>query len=86
MRLHQFQDLRLLLRLCIRRDREVVEGDVVGSRKRGEVGVVGYDQGHLDAELVRGLAEEEVVEAVADLGDHDHDAGLLREGTEREGH
>lgn len=42
-----------------------------------EVGVIGDDDGDFDGQLVGGLAEEEVVEAVSDFRDHDQDARLL---------
>lgn len=73
----QLEDLAFLLGLGGCGHWEVVEGDVVGCGERREVGVVGDDQGDLNAELTGGLAEEKVVQAVADLGDHHQDAGLL---------
>ena len=83
---HQLQDARLLLLLCVRRDGQVHERHVVGCGEGREVRVVGDDQGHLDGELAGGLPEEEVVEAVADLGDHDQHAGLLGGGVDRKVH
>lgn len=46
------------------RDREVVEGDVVPLRQRGQVGVVGPDGDDVDVELARPPAVEEVEQAV----------------------
>lgn len=80
----QLQNLGLLLRLGGCGDGKVVEGDVVGSRKGGEIGVVGHNQGDLNAELAGRLAEQKVVEAVADLGDHDQHAGLLHASVDLE--
>lgn len=65
------EDLGFLLGFCVGGDGEVVEGDVVGCGQRGVVSVVRDDEGHGDGELRDGLAEEEVVEAVPDFGDHD---------------
>lgn len=48
--------------------------------------MVGDDQGDGDGELVGGLPEEEVVEAVSDLRDHDHYPGFRGVGVERVGH
>lgn len=80
------EDFGLLSGFRLGGDGEVVEGDVVGGGQGGEVGVVGDDEGDSNGELVGGLPEEEVVEAVADLRDHDHDAGFGRVCVERVGH
>ena len=48
--------------------------------------MVGDDEGDGDGELGGGLPEEEVVEAVADFGDHDQDAGFRGVGVEGVGH
>ena len=82
----ELQDAGLLLLLGILADRQVDEGDVVGGREGGKVRVVGYDEGDIDGELAGRGTEEEVVEAVTDLGDHDQDAGLLGGGDELEVH
>lgn len=73
----QLEDLAFLLGLGGCGHGEVVEGDVVGCGEGRKVGVVGDDQGDLNAELTGGLAEEKVVQTVADLGDHQQDARLL---------
>lgn len=83
---HEIQDLGLLLRLGIGGNGEVVEGDVVGSGQGREVGVVGDDQGDLNVKLAGRLTEQQVIEAVADLRDHDHHAGLLDGGVDLEVH
>lgn len=82
----ELQDAGLLLGLGILVDGKVDEGDVIGGREGSEVRVIGDDQGDLDGELAGRGTEEEVVEAVADLGDHDQDAGLLGGGDELEVH
>lgn len=74
--LDQLKDLALLLDLGILGDRQVVELDAVALGQRLEVGVVGDDDGNVDAELAGLGAEEQVVEAVTDLGDHDQHAHL----------
>lgn len=82
----QLQDASLLLGLGVGGHGEMQEGDVVGSSQGSEVGVVGNNEGDLDGELASRGAEEEVVEAVADLRDHDQHAGLGGGGDELEGH
>ena len=82
----EVEDLGFLLGFGFGGDGEVVEGDVVGGGEGGEVGMVGDDEGDGDGELVGGLPEEEVVEAVADLGDHDHYAGFGGVGSKGVGH
>jgi len=81
---NQFQNLGLLLRLGIRGDRKVVEWNVIGGREGGKIGVVGNDQGDLDAKLTGRLTEEQIIEAVTDLGDHDQHAGLFHSGVDFE--
>ena len=56
----------------------MVEGDAVGLRQPLEVAVVGDDRGDLDVERAGARAEEQVVEAVAELGHHDQRAGRRR--------
>lgn len=72
----QLQDLALLRGLGVLGDGQVVELDAVAPGQRLKVRVVRDDDGDVDAELARLGAEEQVVEAVADLGDHDQDAHL----------
>ena len=74
----EVQDLGLLLRLRVLGDGEMVEGDAVALGEGREIRMVGHDEGHLDGELVHAEAVQQVVEAVANLGDHDEDAGLAR--------
>lgn len=76
----QVEDLALLGGLGVLGDGQVVELDAVALGERRVVGVVGHDDGHLDAQLARLGAEEQVVEAVADLGDHDEHAHLACHG------
>lgn len=83
---HQLQHARLLLLLGVRRDGQVHKRHVVGCGEGSEVRVVRDDQRHLDGQLAGGLPEEQVVEAVADLGDHDEHAGLLGGGVDRKVH
>lgn len=80
--LHELQDPSLLLRLGVGGDGEVHEGDVIGSSQSGKVGVVGDDQRDLDVKLAGRLAEEQVVQAVTNLGNHDHHPGLLGSGVD----
>lgn len=78
--LDQLKDLPLLLGLGVLGDGQVVELDAVALGQRRKVRVVGDDDGDLDAELAGLGAEEQVVEAVADLGDHDQHAHLAGDG------
>ena len=86
LRFDQLEDLGFLLRARLGRGGEVVEGDRVGGCQGREVCVVGHDQRDVDGQLVGGLAEEEVVEAVPDLRDHQHDARSRGVGVELVGH
>lgn len=56
--------------------------DAVALGQRLKVRVVGHDDGHLDQQLARLHAEQQVVEAVANLGHHDEDASLALERAE----
>lgn len=82
----EVQDGGLLLGLGVLCHGEVVEGDAVRLCELGVLRVVGHDQRHLDAELAGLHAEQQVVEAVADLGHHDEDARLPRDGPNVVGH
>lgn len=81
-RLNQLQDLGLLLGLGVLGDGEVVELDAVAPGQGLVLGVVGHDDGDVDAQLARLGPEEQVVETVADLGDHDEHPHLLGDGTD----
>lgn len=74
----QLEDLSLLLRLGVLGHGQVVELDAVAPGQGLELRVVRHDDGHLDAQLARLGAEQQVVEAVANLGHHDEHARLLR--------
>lgn len=78
--LDQLEDLALLLGLGVLGDGQVVELDAVAASQGFKVGVVGDDDGDVDPELARLGAEQQVVEAVADLGDHDQYAHLAGDG------
>lgn len=73
MLLDQVQDLGFLGLLRVFGDWQVVEFDAVGLRQWLELWVVGHDHGDLDRELACFLSEEQVVQAVPDLGHHDED-------------
>lgn len=75
---HQLEDLALLLRLGVLGDGEMVELDAVAPGQGLELGVVRHDDGDLDPQLARLGPEQQVVEAVPDLGHHDEHAGFLR--------
>lgn len=74
----QLQDLGLLLLLRVLGHGQVVEFNPVALRQRRELGVVRHDHGHLDRQLARLLAEQQVVQAVPDLRHHDQHLGLGR--------
>lgn len=78
--LDEVEDLALLGGLGVLGDGQVVELDAVALGQGRKVGVVGDDDGHVDAQLARLSAEEQVVEAVANFGDHDQDAHLAGDG------
>lgn len=80
--LDQLQHLLLLLLLGILCHGQVVELDAVALGQRLKVRVVGHDDGHVDQQLARLHAEQQVVEAVANLGHHDEHAGLALERAE----
>lgn len=84
--LNQLQDTSLLLGLGGGSDGKVHEGDVIGGGQGGEIGVVGDDQRDFNVKLAGGLTEEQVVQAVTNLGDHDHHAGLLGGGVDLKVH
>ena len=60
----------------------MVEFNAVGFRQAFKFGVVGHDHGNLDCELPCLLSEEQVVQAVSDLGHHDEDLWLGGHGPE----
>ncbi|PCD30510.1 hypothetical protein AU210_010191 [Fusarium oxysporum f. sp. radicis-cucumerinum] len=60
----------------------MVELDSVALGEGGVVGVVRHDDGDFHAQLAGLHAEEEVVQTVADLGDHDENAGLAGDGAD----
>ena len=70
----QPQQLGLGLRLGLRGDRDVAEVQAVGADQRLGVGVVGDHDRDLDLQRAGARAEEQVVEAVQVLGDHDQRA------------
>src|SRR4028119_972208 len=65
------QDLRFLFGLRLLRDRQVVEGDAVVLRPRGQVGVVGDYERYLGVDLPGVPAPEEVRQAMVVAGDED---------------
>ena len=75
---HELKDLGLLLALGFGSHGEVVEGDLVAARQWCEVGVIAHDHGNVDGELSRALSEQQIIQTVPDLRDHDHDAGFRR--------
>lgn len=78
----ELEDLGLLLLLGVLGDGQVVEFDAVALGEGLEFRVVGDDDRDLNAELLGLVAEEKVVQAVTDLGDHDQDARLLGHGVD----
>ena len=74
LRPHDVEQRRLGLRLGLAGDRDVVEGDAVEVGDAREVGVVGDDRDDVEVQLADGVAEEQVVEAVPVLADHDQHA------------
>jgi hypothetical protein len=74
--LDELQDLALLLGLGVLSDGEVVELDTMCLGHVGKFGVVGDNDGDLNLQLPRLDAEEEVVQAVTNLGYHDQNLGL----------
>ncbi|MNJ46316.1 hypothetical protein D3C77_414440 [compost metagenome] len=70
------QHLLFLFRLGVGRDRQVVERDAVGSRQAGVVVVVRDDGGHFGMQMAAVHAEQQIVQAVALLADHDQQAFL----------
>ena len=68
---HQLQNPLLLLRLRLRRDGQVVERNPVTRSQRRKVRMVRDDQRDVNLQLVRRRPEEQVVQTVADLRDHD---------------
>lgn len=83
---NEFQNASLLLWFGLGCHRKMEEGDVIGSGEGGEIGVVGHNQGHLNAQLSSGLTEEEVIETMANFGHHDEDARLPAGGDNVEVH
>lgn len=75
--LDQFQDLGLLGGLRLPRHRQVTEFDAEAGGELGKVGMVGYNQGDFDRQLASFGAEQQIVEAVANFGDHDEHPRLL---------
>lgn len=60
----------------------MVELDAVALGQRLKVRVVGHDDGHVNQQLARLHAEQQIVKAVANLGHHDEHAGLALEWAE----
>lgn len=72
--------------LGLRRKRDVMKGDVVVLNKVFIVEVVGDDSDDVDRRGADAHAEEQVVQAVAELGDHQQDALTLQGCAQCEGH
>lgn len=75
--LDQFQNTILLLDFVVFGHWQVVEVDVVALGQGFKIRMIGYNQGDIDAQLARLLSEEQVVQAMSDLGNHDQHFGLL---------
>lgn len=84
--LDELQHLGLLLQLGVLGHRYVVELNAVALGQGLKVGVVGDNDGHLNEQLASLHAEQQVVEAVANLGHHDEHAGAALQGPEVVGH
>ncbi len=56
-------------------DGYMVKGDPVVLRRFAESGVIGHDAGNLPVKLARLCPEENIVEAMGDLGDEERDPG-----------
>lgn len=78
--------LLLLVGLGLGCYRKVVEGDTVRFCKGLEIRVVRNDERYFDTKLPSRLPEEQVVEAVPNLGNHKHYARLYRKRLERKVH
>ena len=65
---------------------QVMEGDAVALHQLGEVGVVGHDGRDIHPELAAAPAEQQVIEAVAVLADHDQHARLARQRMQLQAH
>ena len=74
--LDQGQHLLLLCRLGVGGDRQVVERDAVGRRQAGIVVVIRDDRGHFGVQMTAVHAEQQIVQAVPLLADHDQQALL----------
>ncbi|KZL64146.1 hypothetical protein CI238_00599 [Colletotrichum incanum] len=80
--LDQAQDLLFLLGLGILGNGQVVELNAVVAGKTLVLVVVGDNEGDINGQLAGLCAEENVVKAVADLGDHDQGAQLAGDGAD----
>ncbi|MNU90109.1 hypothetical protein D3C71_799650 [compost metagenome] len=73
---HDVQHLLLLFQLGVGRDRQVMERNAVGRRQAGVIVVIGHDGGDFRVQMSAMHAEQQVVQAVALLADHDQQAFL----------
>jgi hypothetical protein len=80
--LHDFELTLLHLRLGGRRDRDVVKGHVVAGSQLVEVAVVADDGADVQRQQPAFPAEQQVVQAVALLADHDDRAHGLCGGVQ----
>ena len=78
--LDEVQYLSLLVKLGRCRHGKMVKWNAVAGGQRLEVFVVGNDQRYLDGQLSTGLSEQQIIEAMSDLGAHDEHTGLLGSG------
>lgn len=72
----QIKDLLFLVGLGVLVDGQVVELDVVALGQGLEVWVIGDDDGDVDGQLACLVPEQQIVEAMADLGDHYQNLGF----------
>jgi hypothetical protein len=79
--LAKLENLSLLLSLGVLGDGKMVELDSVALGEGGVLGVVGNDNGNLHSKLAGLHAEEKIVKAVTNLGDHDENSGLAGDGS-----
>ena len=79
---HQLQNLVLLRQLglgwCARGQREMVKRDVVAGGELVEVGVVGDNAHDFHGQQTAAKAKQQVVQAMANFGDHDQHTGFDR--------
>ena len=83
---YQLQDFLFLGRLGVCCDREVEEWDVVGCGEGREIRMVGDDERDFDFELPYTLPEQQIIQTMTNLRNHDEDPRFLRHGTELEAH